>query len=230
MCGIAGYFGKRVQPGTTSRQMLAALAARGPDASGSVFWDAALSRTDAPAPNALLHTRLSIIDPRPEADQPMTNDAGDVWLSYNGEVYDWSHDAKTLEAAGYRFRTRSDTEFILHAYEHWGIEFISRLRGMFAVALLDLRRHTLYLIRDRLGLKPILYTHRDDGIAFASTVRALLPALPRDARMFSDEGIDAYLAHRTIPAPRTIFKGVSRLPPAHYLSYSLDSGTMSTHV
>jgi asparagine synthase (glutamine-hydrolysing) len=229
MCGIAGYFGKRVHPANIPLRMRAALAARGPDASGVVYWDDRLSRTDAPAPNALLHTRLSIIDPRPDADQPMANDAGDVWLSYNGEVYDWSADAKVLEAAGYRFRTRSDTEFILHAYEHWGIDCIARLRGMFAIALVDLRKRALYLVRDRLGLKPLIYAHRDDGIAFASTVRALLPSLPRDARTFSEESIDAYLAHRTVPAPRTIFKGVSRLPPAHYLSYALDSGAMAIH-
>ena len=81
--------------------MLAALRRRGPDAEHAVFWDAGLQRSDAPAPNALLHTRLSIIDPRPLADQPMGNDDGDVWIAYNGEVYDWADDARALEAAGY---------------------------------------------------------------------------------------------------------------------------------
>ncbi len=154
----------------------------------------------------------------------MANDARDVWISYNGEVYDWAADAATLAAAGFRFRTRSDTEFILHAYEHWGIGFIERLRGMFAIAICDLRRRTLYVIRDRLGLKPVVYSHRPEGFAFASTVRALLPWLPLEARKLSAEGIDAYLAHRTIPAPRTVFADVSRLPPAHYLRYDLMSG------
>ena len=83
-----------------------------PDAEHAVCWDAALARTDGAAPNALLHTRLSIIDPRPVADQPMGNDAGDVWIAYNGEVYDWADAARELEAAGYVFRTRSDTEFM----------------------------------------------------------------------------------------------------------------------
>ena len=86
---------------------------------------------------------------------------------------------------------------------------------MFAIAILDLRRRTVYVVRDRLGLKPVVYAHRGDGFAFASTVRALLPWLPRAARGFSAEGIDAYLAHRTIPAPRTVFAPMSRLPPAH---------------
>jgi asparagine synthase (glutamine-hydrolysing) len=134
MCGIAGYFGSRVIAPATVERMLAALRQRGPDAEHVTYWTEDWQPAVAMAPNALLHTRLSIIDPRPEADQPMTNGAGDVWISYNGEVYDWAADAATLAAAGFRFRTRSDTEFILHAYEHWGIGFIERLRGMFAIA------------------------------------------------------------------------------------------------
>lgn len=224
MCGIAGYFGSRVIAPATVERMLAALRQRGPDAEHVAYWNEDWQPTAAPARNALLHTRLSIIDPRALADQPMTNDAGDIWISYNGEVYDWAADAATLAAAGFRFRTRSDTEFILRAYEHWGIGFIERLRGMFAIAICDLRQRTLYLIRDRLGLKPVVYSQRPEGFAFASTVRALLPWLPREARKLSADGIDAYLAHRTIPAPRTIFSDVSRLPPAHYLRCDLASG------
>jgi len=228
MCGIAGYFGARVLPPATVERMVAALRQRGPDAEHVKFWTADFRDAEGAAPNALLHTRLSIIDPRPEADQPMGNDAGDVFISYNGEVYDWAADAKTLEAAGYRFRTRSDTEFILHAYEHWGIDCVARLRGMFAIAIVDLKRRAVYLIRDRLGLKPVVYSHRPDGFAFASTVRALLPWLPADARGFSGDAIDAYLAHRTIPAPHTIFTAASRLPPAHWLRYDLASGGLET--
>ena len=227
MCGIAGYFGQRVVDPAAALRMMAALRQRGPDAEHMRFWTADLTATDGPAPNALLHTRLSIIDPRPAADQPMANEAGDVWIAYNGEVYDWATDAATLKAAGFRFRTHSDTEFILHAYAHWGIGFVERLRGMFALAILDLRNRTLYVIRDRLGLKPVVYAHRRDGFAFASTTRALLPWLPREARIFSPEGLDAYLAHRTVPAPRTIFASVSRLPPAHWLRYDLATGALT---
>ena len=226
MCGIAGYFGKRVVAPSDAERMMSALRQRGPDAEHMRFWSDALLPTTAAAPNALLHTRLSIIDPRPEADQPMDNGSGDVWISYNGEVYDWAEDAQALKAAGYVFRTRSDTEFILHAYEHWGIDFVSRLRGMFAIAILDLKRRCVYVVRDRLGLKPVVYAHRDDGFAFASTTRALLPWLPRDARGFSPEGLDAYLAHRTIPAPRTVFTNIARLPPAHWLRYDLATGRL----
>ncbi len=209
--------------------MLAALRPRGPDAESAILFSANLKPIDAPAANGLLSTRLSIIDPRPDANQPMANAAGDVWVAYNGEVYDWASDARTLSAAGFHFRTHSDTEFILHAYEHWGLHFIDRLRGMFALAILDLRQRTVYVVRDRLGLKPVVYAHRRDGFAFASTVRALLPWVPPGERKFSAESIDAFLAHRTIPAPRTVFDGVRRLPAAHYLRYDLTSGSLSEH-
>ena len=203
--------------------MLESLGPRGPDALGAMRWDKGLAVTQDAAPNALLHTRLAIIDPRPEANQPMSNARGDVWLSYNGEVYDWSADRDLLTASGVQFHTRSDTEFILHAYEHWGIDFVQRLRGMFALAILDLRKHALYVVRDRLGLKPVVYSHGAQGFAFASVVRALIPWLPPDKRTLSPQGIDAYLAHRYLPAPMTIMKDVMRLPAAHHLRYDLAS-------
>ncbi|MDQ6916462.1 MAG: asparagine synthase (glutamine-hydrolyzing) [Pseudomonadota bacterium] len=224
MCGIAGYFGSRVVGPATVERMLSALRQRGPDAEAVQRWDASLRATSLAAPNALLNTRLAIIDPRPEADPPIANDAGDIWVAYNGEVYDWSADAEALKRQGFCFRTRSDTEFILHAYEHWGIDFVSRLRGMFAIAICDIRRRAVFVIRDRFGLKPIVYARRPEGFAFASTVRALLPWLPSDARGFSPSGFDAYLAHRTIPAPRTAFANIARLPPAHYLRFDLATG------
>lgn len=138
MCGIAGFFSTEPRPRTVGARMLHELRRRGPDAKHQVTWDAAFRRdATGPVSNALLHARLSIIDPRPEADQPMSNAAGDVWICYNGEVYDWAAHADELRAKGAVFRTRSDTEFILHAYEAWGDECLSRLRGMFAFAILD---------------------------------------------------------------------------------------------
>jgi glycosyltransferase involved in cell wall biosynthesis len=198
-----------------------------PDAEHGVYWTSNLQRTGGAAPNGLLHTRLSIIDPRSEAGGRWPIPPN-IWISYNGEVYDWA-DVPDSCRQGFRFRTRSDTEFILHAYEQWGIECLKRLRGMFAIAIVDLRRRVVYVARDRLGLKPVVYTHRTDGFAFASTIRALLPWLPREARPFSAEGIDAYLAHRAIPAPRTVFTGVERLPAAHYLRYDLATGDLTDH-
>lgn len=226
MCGIAGFFGHRAVSPTVSERMMAELRRRGPDAQHHIAWDADFRPTSSEAANALLHARLSIIDPRPEADQPMPNEAGDIWICYNGEVYDWQREAAALRDRGYRFRTRSDTEFILRAYEEWGLGCVERLRGMFAFAILDLRQRKLHIVRDRMGLKPLVYYHQGDEFAFASTVRALLPYLPPQSRHVSPEGIDAYLAHRYIPAPRTIFTQISRLENGHALTFDLHTGQL----
>ena len=231
MCGIAGHFGRPVGPDVRER-MRAALANRGPDAQHLATFDATGTRLadDALAAVGLVHTRLSIIDPRPDADQPMGTDDGALWICYNGEVYGWRDDAQELTDRGVRFRTWCDTEFILRGYEAWGIEgLLPRLRGMFAFAILDFRSRRVHVVRDRLGLKPIVYSHRDGAFAFGSTVRSVLPWLPRGERALSPEAIDAYLAHRYVPAPRTIFTNIARLPNAHRLEYELDTGRLSEH-
>lgn len=230
MCGIAGFFFRQSVPQATAAAVLAALRQRGPDAQHSVFWDAQFARSEgeAAAPNALLHARLSIIDPRPLADQPMANERGDIWLCYNGEVYDYAEPQAALLASGVRFRTRSDTEFILKAYEAWGIEgLLERLRGMFAFAIVDLRQGKIHLARDRFGEKPLLYAQIGDDFAFASLVRSLLPLLPRERRAFNPAGIDAYLAHRYIPAPETIFADIRRLENGHRLEFDLSTRRLS---
>lgn len=227
MCGIAGFFGFRQRDGSVAEAMSRALLKRGPDAQHACFWDASLQRTTDSIHHALLHTRLSIIDPRPDADQPMSNDDGSIWISYNGEVYDWAGHAKELTRQGARFRTRSDTEFILRGYQVWGIDgILDRLRGMFAFAILDLRRRKVWLARDRMGEKPLVYSHRDGEFAFGSLVRSVLPWLPRDARSFDPQSIDAYLTHRYVPAPRTIFADIRRLENGHLLEYDLSDGSL----
>jgi asparagine synthase (glutamine-hydrolysing) len=140
MCGIAGFVGQRWVAGGTLQRMLEAISARGPDAQRVCAW----TRTFAPAADAaqaaLLHTRLSIRDLRAIAHQPMANGAQDLWICYNGEVYGWEGDAGELRRRGYVFNTTSDTEFILHGYSQWGLEgLLPRLRGKFALALLDRR-------------------------------------------------------------------------------------------
>lgn len=225
MCGIGGFFGKPLDEASACAEaMLSALAARGPDAHHVQYFRGAIPTARDPGPNALLHARLSIIDPRPEADQPMRSTDGQIWLCYNGEVYGWEDDTRSL-AAEAPFHTRSDTEFILRGAEAWGLEkLLPRLTGMFAFALLDLRRRQLTLVRDRFGKKPLLWWADGRRFAFASTLRALLPTLPPEARRLSPEGLDAYLAHRYIPAPRTIAEGVHRLPAGHLLTWCLDGG------
>lgn len=227
MCGIAGFFGKRVIPAAARGEMLAAIGARGPDARGEMLWDAQFSPCRGGAHAALLHTRLSIRDLREAAGQPMRNEAGDVWVCYNGEVYGWEQEAATLKRAGVAFHTTSDTEFILRGYEAWGLEVIDKLRGMFAIAILDLRRRKLHLIRDRMGIKPLVYFHAPGEIAFGSSVRSVLPYVPADARTFSSAGIDAFLAHRYIPAPHTVYRNIKRLPAGHYASFDLTNASLT---
>lgn len=252
MCGIAGFVGTAPVAAEVRAAMLDALRPRGPDAQRVVAWSGRERIVDAPAAQdvarpataALLHARLAIIDPRPEADQPMAcgpgmagaagaaGDAGtagtdDLWLCYNGEVYGWAEDAAALAAASGPFRTRSDTEFILRGYAAWGIEgLLPRLRGMFAFALLDWRRGRLVLARDRMGKKPLVVARRGDGagVAFGSTVRSVLPWLPPESRRLSGDALDAYLAHRYVPAPMSIVEGVERLESAHFASVDLADG------
>lgn len=232
MCGIAGLIQNHAVPSAVLEAMLSALRRRGPDSEHCVGWQASGQRTaDGQAPDvALIHTRLAIMDPRPEADQPFSNDDGSVWLCYNGEVYDWQQHADELCRQGVQFKTRADTEFILRGYEAWGLEgLLPKLRGMFAFAILDWNKREVFLVRDRMGLKPLIYTTANGGLAFGSLVRAVFPAVPKEQREFSPESIDAYLAHRYIPAPRTIFQNIQRLENAHYLRYQLDTQELTKH-
>lgn len=226
MCGIAGFhLPHEHQPPAIRQAMLQALRQRGPDAQHEQVW-----ATEGQVHTAWLHARLAIMDPRPEADQPMLNATGEIALVYNGEVYGWQSDAEQLKQQGYEFKTHSDTEFILHAYQAWGIHgLLSKLRGMFAFAILDWRTQRIYLARDRMGLKPLVYLHSERGLAFASTVRTLLPLLTPAERQFSPASLDAYLAHRYIPAPRTIFSALRRLENAHYLEFSLTDNSLTSH-
>lgn len=227
MCGIAGFFGRSVVESGAIEAMTDALRKRGPDAEHAVFWDGGLRETQYQPLHGLIHTRLSIRDPRPVADQPMCNAKRDVWICYNGEVYGWEYDAQMLQKEGYRFNTRSDTEFILNAYQAWGMKALTRLRGKFAFVIVDLTKRKVFAVRDRLGIKPLVYYYdRSRQFACGSLVRSVLPYLPARERRFSPASIDAYLAHRYVPAPHSIYDRIERLPAAHYLSFDLDSGAL----
>jgi len=160
---------------------------------------------------ALGHRRLAIID-RAGGRQPHCNEDGTLWLVCNGEIYNYRQLRSALQAAGHRFRTRSDSEVIVHLYEEHGAGFLQHLVGMFALALWDARSRQLLLARDRLGQKPLVYFHQPGRLIFASQLKALLevPGLPRQ---IDPCAIDAYLTYQYVPHPMTIFRGYRKLPP-----------------
>jgi asparagine synthase (glutamine-hydrolysing) len=213
MCGIAGYVaaGNRGELGATLRAMAAALAHRGPDDEG--FLETAAG--DGERCVGLAHRRLAIID-LATGQQPMGNEDGSVQIVFNGEIYNFPGLREELIARGHRFRTRSDTETIVHAYEEWGPECVRRFRGMFAFALWDARGERLLLARDRYGKKP-LFIHEADGLLlFASEIKAILrfPGVPRRI----DRGaLWDYFAYRYVPAPATLLEGIRKLMPGSYL-------------
>ena len=170
----------------------------------------------------LVHTRLSIRDLSERGSQPMCNEDRSVWVVYNGEIYGWEPERKELEAAGHRFNSETDTEFIVHGYEEWGEAVLERMRGMFAFVLVDLKKGQIFAARDRLGKKPLFYTCGKAGVGFASTVKALSLMFPAGTFGLYADAIDAFLAHRYIPAPLSIFEGVRKLPPATKLTFTLE--------
>ena len=211
MCGIAGFFDSRERApvnGTVLRCMTDSLTHRGPDASG--FFE---------APGVGLgHRRLSIID-LSGGQQPLFNEDGSVVVVYNGELYNFQALTRELETLGHRFSTRSDTEVIVHGWEEWGPAAVERFRGMFAFALWDQNQETLFLARDRLGIKPLYYSLLANGmLLFGSELKALLhhPALPR---RLDPQAIEDYFAFGYIPDPKTIYRDVRKLAPGHLLTF-----------
>lgn len=212
MCGIAGL----LAPFPADRLRAGAIALanaqkhRGPDGHG----------VHVQGPVALAHRRLSIIDLEAGA-QPLSNEDGSVWISFNGEIYNYKELRSDLQRRGHQFRTHSDTEVIVHAYEEWGDDCVRRLRGMFAFAINDTRRQRLFLARDQFGIKPLVYLEQDGWFAFASELQAF-HAL-EDATVDLDvRAIDEYLALQYIPAPRTVYRQAQKLPPAHVMSVDYD--------
>jgi asparagine synthase (glutamine-hydrolysing) len=205
MCGISGLLlaDPRASVDTALLdRMLATLDHRGPDAQGS--W------IDGPV--GLLHNRLSILDLTPTGAQPMHSLDGRATIVFNGEIYNFRELRRELEARGARFRSRSDTEVLLEAWLAWGVDCLKRIEGMFAFALWDHARRTLFVARDRLGVKPLFYAWTPRGLVFGSEVKALLPFLPAVA-------IDATAFHQVLlfgcaASPRALVSGVTKLPPA----------------
>lgn len=215
MCGIAGFAGLDLPAalaGTRVRAMCDAIAHRGPDSDG-YFVDQTVS---------MGMRRLSIIDVA-GGRQPITNEDGSVMVVFNGEIYNHHELQHQLEALGHRFTTRSDTEVLVHLYEEYGVDMLNRLHGMFAFSIWDISRQRLFMARDRSGMKPLSYMERDGGIVYGSELRSLY-AFDSAALAVAPDAVMQYLAFGYVPDPNSIFAGVRKLPPAHFLTWSPGKG------
>jgi len=217
MCGIAGVLqvtGDAEPVRNAVSRMVVALAHRGPDGTGVRV------ASDAGPVVALGHTRLAIIDLSSTGSQPMSDSDGTLHITFNGEIYNFAAVRAELGPDGWR--SQSDTEVILRAYARWGADCLQRLRGMFALAIWDSRRHELFVARDRLGIKPLYYCRAADGsLTFASEVRALL-ASGRVSRRLDANGVLGYLTYQSAPAAATLIQDVRMLPPGTWMRVARD--------
>ena len=218
MCGILGLINKtdHVNADIFS-QMLHTIHHRGPDGSG-VYYNENNSL-------AFGHTRLAFLDLSEAGKQPFVSNNEDVVVTFNGEIYNFLELKKEL-LNSYNFKTNTDTEVIIAAYQTWGIEFVNRLKGMFAIAIYDKKTNKIFLVRDRFGIKPLYYFYNENHLIFASELKAILASnLVKneiDYSSFSD-----YFVYRYIPSPKTIWKNIYKIPPANYLTFDLDNFSFS---
>jgi asparagine synthase (glutamine-hydrolysing) len=211
MCGICGVVGKADEQ--LIKNMLARIAHRGPDDEG-VY----IAKTSTQDRVGLGHRRLSIIDLSPAGHEPMPDASGRIWLTYNGEIYNFKELRQELESLGHHFKSNTDAEVIIYAYLEWGRECLTRFNGMFAFAIWDSQDESLFLARDRLGIKPLYYADTPAGFAFASEIKSLI-AIPGLDRSPDLAALDQFMTFLWTPDPRTAFRGISKLPPANYLIY-----------
>src|SRR5262245_31433771 len=216
MCGFAGivHFDPR-QPIDVDRlrRMRDVMSHRGPDGSGQ-FVD---------GPVGLAHRRLAIVDISTAGEQPMTNEDGSVWIAFNGEIYNHASLRPALETKGHRYRSRCDTETIVHQYEEDGDRVLEKLHGMFAFAIWDKNRHELLLARDRLGIKPLYYASTGSALVFGSEIKSLFASGYLQA-VFNEEVLPEFLSTRFVSGDDTFFKGVRKLLPGHVLTWSKAHG------
>ncbi len=216
MCGICGFLdldGEGTVTEGVLRQMTSAQRHRGPDDEGYLC--------EPGTGIGLGFCRLAILDLTPAGHQPMSNEDGTVWLVFNGEIYNFQDLVPALEQAGHRFRSHSDSEVIIHAYEQWGAECLQRFIGMFAFAIWDSRKRSVFLARDRMGEKPLYYWSDGVHFAFSSEMKGLL-TLPSVPRQLNLRALQSYLSYEYVPSPESIFTGIQKLPAGHCLEIRLD--------
>jgi asparagine synthase (glutamine-hydrolysing) len=221
MCGIGGIYNRHGIESSGSvilDEMTAALAHRGPDGHGK--WLDPLSGI------GLCHTRLAVLDLSPRGAQPMTDLDGNGWIVYNGEVYNYGEIRRELEKKGFRFKSGTDSEVVLAACLCWGVEeALNRFIGMFAFALWIPSRKSLYLVRDRMGIKPLYYGWAGSDLVFGSELKALC-AHPRFNRKVDSRALELYLMLQYIPSPRTIYAQARKLPPGHFMRLDPEGETV----
>jgi asparagine synthase (glutamine-hydrolysing) len=226
MCGIAGIIGSN---NVVIKPLLACMANslshRGPDDEGI---ETLIIDREQNIVLGLVHRRLSIIDLTQDGHQPMCNEDGSVWITFNGEIYNYKELYSELKGKGHHFKSRSDTETIIHAFEEWGYECLHKLRGMFALTVWDQKKSILFMAVDRFGIKPLYYTHKKNSLfIFASEIRTILnTGLVERSVDFS--AIDSFLAYGAVQAPLTIVSQINSLLPAHYVVYDLKTDTKHT--
>ncbi|HEX7999916.1 MAG TPA: asparagine synthase (glutamine-hydrolyzing) [Pyrinomonadaceae bacterium] len=217
MCGICGVWEYGANEGRVERalveRMRDQMPHRGPDDTGELIFDGGRG--------GFGFRRLSIIDLSPAGHQPMHGCTTEVWLAFNGEVYNHAALRAKLEERGHRYRSRTDSETILHQYEERGLDFVQDLEGDYAIAIWDEEREQLVLVRDRIGVKPLYYYHKDGRFIFASEIKAILqhPSVTPDV---DEQALYHYLTFLTTPAPQTLFRDIQKLPAGHMLTVSRD--------
>ncbi len=218
MCGFCGFTGELANREDFLRQMTEAITHRGPDSDG-YYTDAGV---------AMGFRRLSIIDIE-AASQPLFNEDKSLVLMFNGEIYNYRDLREELMALGHTFATEGDGEALLHGYEQWGAQLLPRLRGMFAFAIWDTQRQTLFIARDYFGIKPMHYTLLEDGrLVYGSEIKSLL-LHPDVKKEFNPSALDSYLSFQYAVPSDTFFVGISCLPPAHYMVYEQGQVTVSRY-
>lgn len=209
MCGIVGMLGFKAPVDVQEfKEMRDSLSHRGPDDAG--LW------INKEQNIALGHRRLSFLDLSESGRQPMSNEDETLWLTFNGEIYNYLELRKILQAKGHSFKSGTDSEVIIHGYEEWGAGVLQKLKGMFAFGLYDSNKRELMLARDRFGIKPLYYYHGVEGMAFASELKALLKC-KRIPREVDHSSLWDFFAYRYVPSPKSIWKYIYKVPPAHYL-------------
>lgn len=217
MCGIVGLFNKKMVSEKLLIGMRDKLIHRGPDDAG--IWINRDNRV------GLAHRRLSIIDLSLAGRQPMSDLEGNVQLTFNGEIYNFKLLRKELEELGWRFKTGTDSEVIIHSFRQWGEDCVQKFNGMFAFGLYDVINNRFFLARDRLGKKPLYYIHAAQRFAFASEAKVLLLAQDRSWQL-DPNAMNFYFTYGYIPGDMSIFQGIKKLLPGHCLSYDANSGEL----